>query len=189
MPITEDRWTPAQPVRYMIHYEGSSLPSELKTQGETRVSGKIGGRLPTLIADRFREKGLHIEPSYVVLNWVEAGEVPSGTPAIDYDPAGIAFGVGIVMTFVTFASLALPRAAAKRSRAPKGHPSSRSTLGSRQRGRSAKCEAERQKMRPLTNYNEEVIDRLVAFERDRMPHASEEELHSAAYERLVRDNR
>jgi hypothetical protein len=44
-------------------------------------------------------------------------------------------------------------------------------------------------MRPLTNYNEEVIDRLVAFERDRMPHASEEELHSAAHERLVRDNR
>src|ERR1035441_8951865 len=61
--------------------------------------------------------------------------------------------------------------------------------GSVQKGRSAKCEAERQKMRPLTNYNEEVIDRLVEFERARMPHASEEELHSAAHERLVRDNR
>jgi hypothetical protein len=44
-------------------------------------------------------------------------------------------------------------------------------------------------MRPLTNYSEEVIDRLVAFERDRMPHAGEEQLHAAAYERLVRDNR
>jgi len=61
--------------------------------------------------------------------------------------------------------------------------------GAGQAGRSARCEAERQKMRPLTNYNEEVIDRLVTFERNRMPHASEEALHSAAHERLVRDNR
>jgi len=68
-------------------------------------------------------------------------------------------------------------------------PSFVSTRGSAQRCRSARCEAERQKMRPLTNYNEDVIDRLVAFERDRMPTASDEELHFAAHERLVRDNR
>jgi len=71
-------------------------------------------------------------------------------------------------------------------RLPQAPPPGRSAG---QTGRSARCEAERQKMRPLTNYNEEVIDRLVALERNRMPHASEEALHSAAHERLVRDNR
>ena len=70
-----------------------------------------------------------------------------------------------------------------------GLSGSGSARGDGQRSRSARCEAERQKMRPLTNYNEEVIDRLVAFERERMPHASEEGLHSAALERLLRDNR
>jgi hypothetical protein len=102
--------------------------------------------------------------------------------------------IGAAVVLIGIAAYAFKQAANRRvERLRKEHaspnPSVVSPRGSVQRGRSARCEAERQKMRPLTNYNEEVIDRLVAFERDRMPHASEEELHSAAHERLVLDNR
>jgi hypothetical protein len=38
-------------------------------------------------------------------------------------------------------------------------------------------------------YDEEKVDRLVDFERLRVPNANAEELHSAAYERWLRDNR
>jgi len=92
--------------------------------------------------------------------------------------------IGAAVVLIGIAAYAFKQAANRRvERLRKEHASPNPSVV------SPRCEAERQKMRPLTNYNEEVIDRLVAFERDRMPHASEEELHSAAHERLVRDNR
>lgn len=57
------------------------------------------------------------------------------------------------------------------------------------RGRSAGCEAIRQKLRLTVMYDEAKIDRLVAAERDRQPGATDEQLHAAAYERWCRDNR
>jgi hypothetical protein len=50
-------------------------------------------------------------------------------------------------------------------------------------------EAARQRLRPPLNYDEAKIDRLVALERERIPHATEVELLNAAYERWVQDNR
>lgn len=69
------------------------------------------------------------------------------------------------------------------------NPSKAMGSGSAQRGRSAECEALRQRLRLPLNYDEDKIDRLVAMERDRTPRASEEQLLSAAYERWVQDNR
>lgn len=57
------------------------------------------------------------------------------------------------------------------------------------KGRTPQCEAIRQKLRPPLMYDEAKIDRLVAAERERTPAASDEELHVAAYERWLRDNR
>ncbi len=57
------------------------------------------------------------------------------------------------------------------------------------RGRTPACEAIRQTMRLSVMYDEEIIDRLVAMERERLPRATDEELHLAARERLLRDNR
>jgi hypothetical protein len=67
-------------------------------------------------------------------------------------------------------------------------PPSRSP-SSPSRGRSAECEAIRQRLRLPLMYDEEKIDRLVAFERQRLSGATEEQLHLAAYERWVQDNR
>jgi hypothetical protein len=61
------------------------------------------------------------------------------------------------------------------------------------RARSAACEAIRQKLRPPLMYDEDKIDRMVAFERQRAAGATtaatEEQLHAAAYERWVQENR
>lgn len=56
-------------------------------------------------------------------------------------------------------------------------------------GRSAACEAIRQKLRLAVMYDEAKIDRLVGIERQREPGATDEQLHAAAYERWCRDNR
>jgi len=53
----------------------------------------------------------------------------------------------------------------------------------------ASLEAARQRLRPPLNYDEAKIDRLVAMERERTPHATEIELLNAAYDRWVHDNR
>lgn len=55
--------------------------------------------------------------------------------------------------------------------------------------RTPQCETIRQKLRPPLLYDEVKIDALVAFERQRAPNATEEQLHLAAYERWLRDNR
>jgi hypothetical protein len=57
------------------------------------------------------------------------------------------------------------------------------------RARTLQCEAIRQKLRLPLMYDEEKIDRLVATERAQFPKATDEQLHAAAYEHWVRDNR
>ena len=47
----------------------------------------------------------------------------------------------------------------------------------------------RQNLRLKALYNEEVIDRLIAFERERMPHVTLQALMESAIERWERDNR
>lgn len=53
----------------------------------------------------------------------------------------------------------------------------------------ASLEAARQRLRPPLNYDEAKIDRLVALERERTPHATEIECLNAVYDRWLRDNR
>ena len=47
----------------------------------------------------------------------------------------------------------------------------------------------RQPLLRALGFDEEKVDRLIAFERQRMQGASDEQLHIAAYERWLRDNR
>ena len=57
------------------------------------------------------------------------------------------------------------------------------------KARSQQCNAIRQKIRMAVMYDEDKVDRLVDLERKLSPGATDEELHTAAYDRWVRDNR
>ena len=54
---------------------------------------------------------------------------------------------------------------------------------------SAQRAAYRQPLLRALGYDEAKVDRLIAFQRQRMPGANDEQLHVAAYERWLRDNR
>lgn len=114
-------------------------------------------------------------------------------------------GTQILVTFVVLVSVALAILAVSRTRARKKRllstakvpePQTRTAPTVTQQTppapateRTPQCELIRQKLRIPLMYDEEKIDRLVAMERARTPGATEEDLHAAAYERWVQDNR
>ena len=57
-----------------------------------------------------------------------------------------------------------------------------------QRASAQLRESYRQPILRAVGYDENKVDRLVAMERAVMPHAGEEELHRAAYERWLKDS-
>jgi hypothetical protein len=76
-PITNYRWTPADPVRYIVRQESpvsdgqAQWPEVFRERGVAQISGKISHSLPAFVASEFRSKGLKLGPSYTVIDWQE----------------------------------------------------------------------------------------------------------------------
>jgi len=105
------------------------------------------------------------------------------------------FVVLAVLVLFTLTALAASRARKRLPIFPAERPDAQAPTvtcrASRQAAaqRTPECERIRQQLRLPLMYDEGKIDALVAMEREHTPEATEEQLHTAAYERWVRDNR
>jgi hypothetical protein len=105
VPITGTRWTPAQPIRYVVHHETLTshatgrpvLPDAFRVAGPAPFTGQLKTSLPVLVKREWNRKGLKLAPAYRVVDWMElpGDKVPvSGR----YEPAFWIFGVGLFVT-------------------------------------------------------------------------------------------
>ena len=108
-PLTGAGWTPADPVRYFVHYSTytsdrnayAHLPDAFHENGSARFSGELKTSLPLWVEREWKSKGLKIAKAYHVIDW---RELPYDTvPAPDRHGTVKAIGViGVAITVITF---------------------------------------------------------------------------------------
>jgi hypothetical protein len=119
-PITESGWIPSNPVRYVVavtaretsDYE-VNWPIDFRASGVTKISGRIGGSLSTIVESSLRSGGLTLAPSYSVINI----ENPDHTSTFSREDALRFVGLAVFVSVIAFGVLVTAKLAGRRQSA------------------------------------------------------------------------
>lgn len=82
----------------------ADLPDAFQTRGQAHFTGQIGGSLPVIVRQHYRDKGLKLAPAYTVIDWTRTpGDQAS--PMDRYMVPMLASGLGVAVTLIIFIAL------------------------------------------------------------------------------------
>jgi hypothetical protein len=110
MPVVEQGWTPAAPIRYLAHYETTKLsdgppdmPIAFTSKTPSLFTGKLTGHMPVPIAREYTDKGLKLAAGYAVIEWEDLSD---HHPTVSYVNSYIVAGISVFIAGLTFLILA-----------------------------------------------------------------------------------